>query len=214
MKVSTSILNSNDRVDSVLQLNCTNTSYIHIDVMDGKFVPNIQFKSSKEIRSIEQVSKYPLDIHLMVENPLEYVNQLKNMNIEFITFHLEVIGELSCIIKQIKEKGYKVGISIKPSTDIQRIVPYLEDIDLVLIMSVEPGFGGQKFLPETIERVKNLKNIILKHHCNVQIEVDGGISDQNVSMLKDADIIVVGSYIIKSDHYDQQIKKLFQYFSS
>lgn len=208
MMISTSILDCENRIDSVLKLNHTNTSYIHIDVMDGKFVLNTQFQNIGEIQEIQRVSKYPLDIHLMMENPISYIEQLENMNISFITIHLEIEKDLHKIIQKIHDMGYKVGISIKPGTDIEKIRNYLDEIDMVLVMSVEPGLGGQSFLNETIERVSNLKKMILEHQLSVFVEVDGGINQDTIKMLDGVDIAVVGSYIVKSDNYYQKIEEL------
>ena len=208
MKISTSILNAKDRVKAVIELNKTNTSYIHIDVMDGIFVSNTQFNTIKEINAINMVSKHKLDIHLMVENPIEYIEQLENMNIEYITFHLEVEKDIKQIISKIKEKKYKVGISIKPNTDIKKIKPYIKDIDLILVMSVEPGKGGQEFLPSTLEKINTLKKLILENNSNTLIEVDGGINDKTITKLDNVDIAVVGSYVINSDNYYNQIENL------
>ena len=206
MKISTSILNVTNRVESVTKLNTTNTSYIHIDVMDGKFVSDTQFNNFNEINSINIVSKYPLDIHLMVENPIEYIHQLNSMNIEFITFHIEVEKDINKLINLIKEKGYKVGSAIKPNTDLNEIKPYLDKIDMILIMSVEPGKGGQPFIPTTTNRIKEVRKLIKGK--NILIEVDGGINDETIIKVQDANIAVVGSYIINSDNYQHQIKKL------
>lgn len=206
MQISTSILNSDKRVEAVSKLNHTNTSYIHIDVMDGKFVADTQFNKINEINAINIVSKYPLDIHLMVENPIEYVNKLNNMNIEFITFHIEVEKDINKLIEQIKEKKYKVGIAVKPNTEINKLKPYLDKIDMILIMSVEPGKGGQPFIPTTTNRIKEVKELIKGK--NILIEVDGGINDETIIKVQDANIVVVGSYIINSDNYQHQIKKL------
>lgn len=208
MKISTSILDCQDRIEGVIQLNRTHTSYIHIDVMDGEFVPNIQFAEVQEIQAINKVSKYPLDVHLMVMNPIEYVEKLENMNIEYVTFHLELDQDIPKIISKIKEKGYKVGLSIKPGTDITKFKSYLEDIDLVLVMSVEPGLGGQTFLNETVDRVNELKKMIEKNRSPVQIEVDGGINVDTIALLDQIDIAVVGSYIVKSDNYYKRIEEL------
>lgn len=210
MKISTSILNAKKRIECVTQLNRTNTNYIHIDVMDGKFVPDTQFDSFNEINAISRNSKYPLDIHLMVEKPIEYIEQLENMNIEYITFHLELNQNINEIISKIKEKGYKAGISIKPNTNIEEIQPYLKNIDLILVMSVEPGAGGQEFLPQTLEKISSLSKIIKENNYNIEIEVDGGIKDSNIENIykSGATISVVGSYIINSNNYQEQINKL------
>ena len=206
MQIATSILNSNNRVESVSKLNRTNTSYIHIDVMDGKFVPDTQFNKFNEINAINMVSKYPLDIHLMVENPIEYIYQLNNMNIEFITFHIEVEKDINKLIVAIKEKGYKVGIAIKPNTKISKLEPYLDKIDMILVMSVEPGKGGQPFIPTTTTRIEEARKLIKDK--NILIEVDGGINDETITKIQDANIAVVGSYIINSNNYQKQIEKI------
>lgn len=206
MKISTSILNAKNRIESIVKLNRTNTSYIHVDVMDGKFVKDTQFNKINEISSLNIISKYPLDIHLMVENPIKYIEQLQDMNIEYITFHIEVEKNINKIISLIKELNYKVGIAINPNTDINKVKPYLDKIDMILIMSVEPGKGGQKFIQTTTNRIKETKELIKDK--NILIEVDGGINENTITMIKDADIAVAGTYIINSDNYYRQIEKL------
>lgn len=203
-KISTSILSSNERIECIQKLNNTDTDYIHIDVMDGKFVPNYQF-SKEEIQKLLLYSNKPLDIHLMTENPDEYLDILNNQNIEFITIHLEIKQDIKKIIDKIKHKGYKVGISIKPETDIKEIIKYLDDIDLVLIMSVNPGYGGQKFIPDTIDKLKAIK----KYQKDFLIEIDGGINDSTIKLVKPyIDIAVAGSYIINNDNYNKAIINL------
>ena len=204
IKISTSILSADDRITSIKKLNDTNTDYIHIDTMDGIFVPNKQMDID-EIIELEKISTKPLDVHLMVDNPEIYIKQLENKNIEYITIHIEINKNIDNLINKIKSFGYKVGISIKPNTNISSIIPYLNKIDLVLIMSVEPGFGGQEFIPETLEKTKQLRNI----NKDITIEMDGGIKDTNINQLKDIiDIAVVGSYITKKDNYNQAINNL------
>ena len=209
MEISTSILNADDRIEAIVKLNRTNHSYVHVDVMDGNFVSDTQFNVN-EIRAINIVSNIPLDVHLMVDDPIKYVNKLNDLNIKYITFHVEVKKNISKIISKIKELGYGVGLSIKPDTDIEELIPYLKDIDMILVMSVEPGKGGQKFLNKTIDRVKKIKNIITKNKYDIKIEVDGGIDDKTITMLDGVDIAVVGSYIIKSDNYASKINKLLK----
>ena len=209
MKVAASILDCKDRVEGVLDLNKTSISYIHIDVMDGKFVPSIQFGNIEEIKNIDKVSKYPLDVHLMVDNPSDYIKELNNMNIDFITIHLEVDKDIKKIISEIRALGYKVGLSIKPNTPVISIKEYLDDIDLVLLMSVEPGLGGQKFMASTVDRIKELNTLI--NNRNILVEVDGGINNETITKLDNVDIVVVGSYITKSDNYSERVLELLEY---
>ena len=204
IKISTSILSSNNRINSIKKLNNTNTDYLHIDTMDGIFVPNTQMPIN-EIITLEKHSKKPLDIHLMVDNPEAYLNQLEKKNIEYITIHIEIKKDINNLINKIKSLGYKVGLSIKPNTNINEIIPYLNKINLVLIMSVEPGFGGQKFIHNSLEKAKELRKL----NKEITIEIDGGINDTNISEIKQlVDIAVVGSYITNSNDYNQAINNL------
>ena len=206
MEVAVSVLDCKDRIEGVIKLNRTNASFIHIDVMDGKFVPNVQFDNIGEIKGINRVSKYPLDVHLMMENPEDYIKELSDMNIEFITIHLEIDKDKNEIFRMIKKLGYKVGLSIKPNTDISSLSPYLDDIEMILVMSVEPGLGGQKFIEETTNRINEIRKLI--GNRNILIEVDGGINIDNITKLDSVDITVVGSYITKSDNYYKKIEEL------
>ena len=202
VKISTSILSSNNRQEK--KLNSTTTEYIHIDSMDGKFVNNYQMPI-EEIIELNKISNKPFDVHLMVENPEEYINNLKNLNIEYITIHLEINKDIKDLINQIKKLNYKVGLSIKPNTKIEEIIPYLKDIDLVLIMSVEPGQGGQEFIPTSLNKAKDLR----KYNQNIIIEMDGGIKEHNIKEIKKyIDIAVVGSYITNQDNYQLAINNL------
>ncbi len=204
LKISTSILAAQNRSDSIIKLNQTNTDYIHIDIMDGNFVPNEQFKK-EEIQSLLPLSTKPVDIHLMVSNPLEYIDILNYPNIFNVTIHLEITKDIKSILKTIKDKGYKCGIAIKPKTDIKKLIPYIKDIDLILIMSVEPGFSGQEFIPNTINRIKEIKEL----NPNLIIEVDGGIKGTNINLIKNSiDIAVVGSYITNKSDYNEAINNL------
>ena len=208
MKIAVSVLDCKDRVKGVLELNRTNVEFIHIDVMDGKFVPSIQFDNMDEIRGINKVSKYPMDVHLMVDDPSSYIKELGNMNIEFITIHLEIGRDKKEIFKEIRELGYKVGLSIKPNTKISELRPYLDYIDMVLVMSVEPGLGGQSFMEETVDKIRELRELI--GNRNILIEVDGGINNKTITKLEGVDIAVVGSYITKSDNYYERIEELLK----
>ena len=202
IKVSTSILTCNNRIQATEKLNKTNTDYIHIDYMDGIFVDNKEF-TIEEIKTLSKISTKKLDIHIMAENPEPIIQELKGLNIEYITIHYEINKPLDKIINLIHNQGYKCGISIKPKTDPKNIIEYLEKIDLVLIMSVEPGKGGQKFIPDVLNKIKELKQ------NNLIIEIDGGINNTNIEELKNiVDIVVVGSYITNSSDYNKQINNL------
>lgn len=202
IKVSTSILTCNNRIQATEELNKTNTDYIHIDYMDGIFVDNKEF-TIEEIKTLSKISTKKLDIHIMAENPEPIIQELKDLNIEYITIHYEINKPLDKIINLIHNQGYKCGISIKPKTEPKNIIEYLKKIDLVLIMSVEPGKGGQKFIPDVLNKIKELKQ------NNLIIEIDGGINDTNIEELKNiVDIVVVGSYITNSNNYNKQINNL------
>ena len=171
IKVSTSILTCNNRIQATEELNKTNTDYIHIDYMDGIFVDNKEF-TIEEIKTLSKISTKKLDIHIMAENPEPIIQELKDLNIEYITIHYEINKPLDKIINLIHNQGYKCGISIKPKTDPKNIIEYLKKIDLVLIMSVEPGKGGQKFIPDVLNKIKELKQ------NNLIIEIDGELMIQ------------------------------------
>ena len=204
IKISPSILASNNRIESINKLNNTNADYIHIDAMDGIFVPNTQMPID-EIIELEKHSKIPLDVHLMVNNPIEYIEKLNNKNIEYITIHVEITKDIDKLIDEIKKLNYKVGLSIKPNTPIEKLIPYIDKIDLVLVMSVEPGFGGQQFIPNSLIKAENIRKL----NKNIIIEIDGGIKDTNIDEVKKyVDIAVVGSYITNSNDYNEAINKL------
>lgn len=204
MLVSTSILSIKNNInENIKKLEKTSTDFIHLDVMDNKFVPN--YKSFLEEKEIFLNISKKIDVHLMVENVLEYVEEYKIFNPEYITFHVEVNEDINECISKIK-KISKVGISLKPNTNIEDVIPYLKDIDLVLIMSVEPGFGGQKFMDSVIPKINELKKLQDKY--DFKIEVDGGITGDNIHLLKNVDIVVSGSYITNSEDYEEKIRSL------
>ena len=210
MKISVSILDAVNRYEAVEKLNDTNISYIHIDVMDGKLVNNIQFQDMDEIREISKISKFPLQVHLMVEDASYYVSKFASLNIESITIHLNIKNDIHSVIKEIHNMGYLAGIAGSGEEDILKIIPYLNDIDMILVMSVVPGRGGQAFISNTSDKIRYLRNYIIKNHLSSVIEVDGGINDKTIKNIDGADIAVVGSYIIKASDYDKQIKSLEQ----
>ena len=204
IKIATSILSSKDRLECIKNLNSTTTDYIHIDVMDGIFVPNYQLPID-EVNKLGSISEKPFDIHLMVNNPNNYINNLNIKNIKAITIHLEINENINKLIDLIKSRGYEVGIAIKPNTNINLIDKYINKIDKIIIMSVEPGFGGQKFIDNSVERIKTIRN----KRKNIIIEVDGGINEETIKKIDNIDdIAVVGSYITNKDNYQEAINNL------
>lgn len=216
VEVSASILDlkEEDSIKTLYNLETSNIDYFHVDVMDGKFVENNSAdKMYKYSNYIKQISNLPIDVHLMVENVKKYVDEYLDFSPRIITFHIEVVKnkqEAMEIIKYIKECNCNVGISIKPGTKLEEIYELLPYIHLVLIMSVEPGKGGQTFIDESISKIKELKKYITDNDIDLFIEVDGGINVNNVTEIKDAgtDILVVGSALIKSDNYEKTVKEL------
>lgn len=206
MKLSVSILNSKDKNKTITKLNNSNIDYYHIDVMDGIFVSQ-KAMPLEEISQIISITNKPLDVHLMVDDPLKYIEYLGKIDlVTYITFHLEINKEIMRLISQIKTYNKKVGLSIKPNTNLDLLKPYLPYIDLILIMTVEPGCGGQTFLTSSIDRILIIKQMVKNY--NIKLEVDGGINDNTIKLISDVDIAVVGSYITTSDDPLGQIEKL------
>ena len=204
LKISTSLLNAKNRVRSIQELNETTTDYIHIDVMDNKFVRNYQFPVN-EIKKLARFSNKVFDVHLMTEDPEKYIKDLNINNVDSITIHVEIDKNINSLIRLIRSYGYEVGLAIKPNTSLNTLNKYLDKIDKVLVMSVEPGFGGQKFIESTVERIIKLRN----KKADLLIEVDGGINDETIDKIKYiADIAVVGSYIVNSDDLEEAINNL------
>lgn len=174
--------------------------WLHIDVMDGDFVPSISF-GMPVIKSIRKESKMFFDVHLMVTEPERYIQDFVNCGADSITVHAEACEDLERTIERIKDAGVKVGVSIKPATPVNDISHMLEDVDMVLIMTVQPGFGGQKYMGECTEKIQELKELIDKENLNVDIEVDGGINDDTLEtvMKAGANIFVAGSWVFGGD---------------
>lgn len=197
MELSISILNAVDRSNIIKILNDTNVSYIHMDVMDGKFVPEVSLPYT-EFRSLSSLTNKKLDVHLMMKDPMEYIKKISNIdNIWNITIHLEIDKDIKKILSYIGSLGIKRGISIKPNTDIDKLIPYLDDIDLILVMTVEPGLGGQKFIDGSTKRISDIKNLIKDR--DIVLEVDGGINSDTIDKVREASIAVIGSYITRSN---------------
>ena len=204
LKISTSILASKNRIKSIQELNETTTDYVHIDVMDNKFVHNYQFPIN-EVKKLAKHSNKVFDIHLMTEDPEKYIKELNLNNVDSITIHVEIDKNINYLIRLIKSYGLEVGLAIKPNTNINLLTKYLDKIDKVLVMSVEPGFGGQKFIESTPERIAKIRN----KKADMLIEVDGGINDETIDNIKYiSDIAVVGSFITNSEDYQEAINIL------
>lgn len=173
---------------------------IHIDVMDGLFVPSISF-GMPVIKSIRKTTDKTFDLHLMIEEPIRYIKEFAECGADYITVHYEACKDIHATIDKIKEYGLKAGVSIKPNTKVEVLKPVLNDVDMVLIMSVEPGFGGQKLIPHTVDKVRELRKIVDDNNLNVIIEIDGGINLDNVESVVNAgaDWIVAGSAVFKDD---------------
>ena len=199
MKVSVSVLSNEIKPqDIVKKLDLSKPDYIHIDIMDGKFVSNKTWTTS-EVKKFISYSTLPLEVHLMVNNPSKYIEDYALMNTSIIIFHYEAVKDINEMINKVKLYGLKVGIAINPETNINVLIPYLNMIDEVLIMSVHPGKSGQSFIEESLEKISVLKNIILEGNYKTIISVDGGINNETGLLCKDAgvDELVSASYIHK-----------------
>jgi ribulose-phosphate 3-epimerase len=211
MLVAPSILSAdfgklNDEITAICDAGC---DLIHVDVMDGHFVPNMTI-GPVVVSAVAKVATKPLDIHLMVENNTFFVDLFAPLNPRYISFHIEEEKHPHRLIQKIRSLGIKPAITLNPHTPVESIEHILEDLDMVLLMSVNPGFGGQKFIPSVLEKSKRLKDLIEKRNKNCLIEVDGGVSDKNIYELRDAgvDVVVAGSYVFGSGDYKKAIESL------
>lgn len=183
----------------VEMLNASAADYIHVDVMDGIFVPNISF-GIPVTEAIHRHATKPLDVHLMIVNPELYLEAFVKAGASILTVHVEACTHLHRTLQEIKRLGARAGVALNPHTPIESLSEVLEEVDLVCVMSVNPGFGGQKFIEHSYSKVANLKEMILKKGSNAQIEVDGGVTDQNAKALLEAgaDILVAGSFVFNA----------------
>ena len=196
-------------IDEIELINKSNADWFHLDVMDGVFVPNITF-GSPVLDIFKNYAKKPLDIHLMIVNPENYINKFSSYNPDIITIHMEAVSDISAVLKKIKNLNIKAGLAINPDTPIKHLEPYINEIDMVCLMGVFPGFSGQKFINKTNSRLRDLKNLIESKKSKVLIQIDGGVDLSNVKELSrlGADILVSGSCIFKSKNPSKIIDSL------
>ncbi len=209
VKIAPSILSADfSRLgEEIIAAEKAGADLVHIDVMDGHFVPNITI-GPLVVKAVKKVSSIPLDVHLMIEDPDKYIKDFADSGADIITVHEEVCKHLHRTIQNIKECGVKAAVSINPATPVSNIEIILQYVDMVLIMSVNPGFGGQKFIPEALAKIKLLKDIINKNNYKAEIEVDGGVNIDNVAEVvkAGADIVVMGSAFYNSENYADTAK--------
>ena len=207
MKVSASFLSSKNPAEDLSKLNDTDVDYIHVDIMDGKFVPNKTMPFS-EMKNIYKYTSKRLDVHLMVEDPKKYIPLYAELNTEYITIHVEIEEDIMECLELIKSYSIKAGLSIKPNTKVSELIPYLPYIDMVLVMSVEPGAGGQAFIEESEMRINEVRELLNSYNIPAVINVDGGINDKTVDKCRKCDVVTAGSYIVKSDNFQERVSSL------
>lgn len=211
MLISPSILASDfsHLADEVFSIEKAGADLVHIDVMDGMFVPNITL-GAPVIKCLKGKTALPFDVHLMIEEPKRYIGDFASAGADIITFHIEATEDIAGTIAEIKKHGIKAAISLKPKTPAEAVFPYLDDLYMVLVMTVEPGFGGQSFMPDMMPKVRAIREEAVRRGLDMRIQVDGGIDDKTVSQATEngADVLVAGSYVFKATDRKEAIEKL------
>lgn len=192
--------------EEIRNLERAGADWIHVDVMDGHFVPNLTI-GAPVVKALRPTTNLPLDVHLMIDEPERYLEEFAKAGATYLTVHVEASEKVEETLKRIRELGMKPGISLRPGTPVDSIFPYLKFADLVLVMTVEPGFGGQSFMPDQVPKIGLIRKELLRQNHTLLIEVDGGVTDQTARTLTDADVLVAGSFIFKHD-YRSAIKSL------
>lgn len=213
IKIAPSILSANFAKlgEEVKDVENGGADYIHVDVMDGHFVPNITI-GPLIVEAIRPVTKLPLDVHLMIEKPDQYIGEFAKAGADIITVHVEACTHLHRTLQLIKSEGVKSGVVLNPHTPIESIVHVLEDVDMVLFMTVNPGFGGQTFIPQVLPKIKQLANIVKEKKLSIDIEVDGGVNEETAKLCVEAgaNVLVAGSFIYNNPDRKQAIQTLKQ----
>ena len=211
MKIAPSILSADfgNLAEDVRKVSEAGADYIHVDVMDGHFVPNLTM-GPMIVEAVKKACDVPLDIHLMVENISFFIDMYKHLKPEFISFHIEEEKHINRVIQKIRNEGIRPAVVLNPATPVSLLEYIISDVDMVLLMSVNPGFGGQKFIPSILDKIKELRALASKKNPALLIEVDGGVNDKNAPLLRKAgaDILVAGSFVFKSDDYKKAIESL------
>ena len=206
-KIAVSYLGVKNIGSTLMELDKTDVDFIHVDVMDGKYVQN-KTMSFNELKKIGYYTKKRLDVHLMVMKPLNYIDDYASLNVASMSVHLDIRNNVAEVLERIEEYGIKAGIALNPGDDIDKIIPYLDKIDQILVMSVNPGLPGQTFIEDVLPKIDALRDLINKQNLKITLSVDGGVNLENCAKLSNVDIIVSGSCITKSDNYQDTITKL------
>lgn len=211
LKIAPSLLAANfsDLRADMDMINRSEADWLHLDIMDGVFVPNISF-GFPVLKHVAKLCHKPLDVHLMIVSPEKFIPEVKALGAYMMNVHYEACPHLHRVVQQIKEAGMKAGVTLNPATPVSLLADIIRDVDMVLLMSVNPGFGGQEFIPHTLEKVKELRTLIGRTGSSALIEVDGGVNDETAPLLVEAgaDVLVTGSYVFKSPSPEETIHSL------
>ena len=211
MKIAPSMLSCDfsKMGEEIIRMDRAGADYMHLDVMDGAFVPNITF-GAPVIKAVRGLTDVPFEVHLMIDNPLKYIDDFVNAGADIITFHVEAKSDIRATIEKIKSCGVKAGLVIKPNTPAEAVYPYLKDIYMVLIMTVEPGFGGQSFMEDMLPKVSEIREEAERQGVSIVIEADGGINEKTIGKCSEAgiDICVSGTGVFKAENAKEAIERL------